>query len=131
MSRTTARRVLWAAALLLIPVPLLALGDAFVPTARLLELGLVVLVTIFVEGSGGVAPQLLALFFSHVLVYAALLWLAAGALTWAIHRTAPAALGTLTGAAVLAGILWTASVPVYDTPFHARLPHATLLEVYR
>ena len=55
MSRKTARRALWAAALFLVPVPLLAFADAFVPTMRVVELALVVLITIFVEGPHGVA----------------------------------------------------------------------------
>jgi len=131
MSRTVARRFLWIAALVLVPVPLLAFAGAVVPTARFVELAVVVLITIFVEGPGGVAPLLLGLFLVHALVYAALLWLAAWGLTWALERAAPAALRVVVWTLVLFGLGWTLSVPVYHTPFHARLPHATLLEVYR
>ena len=130
MPRATARRVLWVAGLLLVPVPLMALADAFVPTARILELGLVVLITILVEGAAGIALLLLALFVGHAVVYAALLWLASWLVTWAIDRVVPTALGATTIVLVVVGVLWTSSMPVYDTPFHSRLPHATLLQVY-
>ena len=49
MSRRTAQRVLWVAALFLVPVPLLTFG-AFVPTMRLLELTTVILVSSTPQG---------------------------------------------------------------------------------
>jgi len=130
MSRRTAQRVLWVAALFLVPVPLLTFG-AFVPTMRLLELTTVILVTVLVEGAHGVALLLLALFGAHTLVFALLLWLAARLLAGLLERTAPAAIGVVTVALVAVGLVATIGVPVYDSPFHARLPHTTLLEVYQ
>ncbi|MDG2307250.1 MAG: hypothetical protein P8R42_21910 [Candidatus Binatia bacterium] len=131
MSRTTARRALWTAALFLAPVPLLAFADAFVPTMRVVELALVVAITIFVEGSHGVALLLLGLLAAHIVVYGLLLWLGARVLAASIERAAPAALGGITLALIGAGLLVTIAFPVYDSPFHARLPHTSLLEVYQ
>ena len=130
MSRKTARRVLWVAALLLVPVPLLAIAEAFVPVARIFELGLVVLITILVEGPGGVAPILLTIFLVHAVVDAAVLWGVAWLLTWGLERVAPAALGPVVLALVVAGCVWGAALPIYHTPFHAQVADATLLEIY-
>lgn len=131
MSRTNAQRALWIAALFLAPVPLLAFADAFVPTMRIVELALVVLITIFIEGAHGVALLLLGLLAAHVVVYALILWLGARIVTAGIERAAPAALGSIIVALVGVGLLMTIAYPVYDSPFHAFLPHTTLLEVYR
>jgi hypothetical protein len=131
MSRKTARRALWAAALFLVPVPLLAFADAFVPTMRVVELALVVLITIFVEGPHGVALLLLGLLAAHIVVYGLLLWLGTRIVAGSIERFAPGALAGITLALIGGGLLVTIAFPVYDSPFHARLPHTTLLEVYR
>lgn len=130
MSRRTAQRVLWIAFLFLVPVPLLTFG-AFVPTMRLLELTTVIVITIVVEGGHGVALLLLGLFAAHTLVFALLLWIAARILAGLLERIAPAAIGVVTLALVASGLVAAVAVPVYDSPFHARLPHTTLLEVYQ
>ncbi len=130
MSRTRARRILFVAGLLLVPVPLFGLADAFVPTTRLAELALVVAVTIAAEGAGGVAALLFGLFAVHVLVWALALWCAAWLLSWTLARLGPLALGRITVAAVLIGVIGASLFRIYDTPFHATLPHATLLELY-
>ncbi len=131
MRRKTAQRALWVAALFLVPVPVLAFAEAFIPTMRIFELTLVVLITIVVEGAHGVALLLLGFFAGHALVYAAILWLAARVVTSLLERLSPAALGPATVALVTLGLLTAIALPIYDTPFHARLPHAGLLEVYR
>ncbi len=131
MTQKTAQRLLWGAALFLVPVPLMAFADAFVPTMRLLELTMVIVITVVVEGAHGVSLLLLGLFAAHTLVYAALLWFAARALTGVVERLAPAALGPTTAVVVIVGLIVALAMPVYDTPFHAHVPHASLVEVYR
>lgn len=131
MQEKTARRLLWAAALFLVPVPLaLFIGDPFVPAMRYLELALVVLITIFVEGLHGMAGPIFGLLGAHVLLYIGLFWLVAWVVARGLARLVPSALGPATLAIVALGIAVTATVPVYDSPFHARLPETTLLEVY-
>lgn len=130
MSAKTARRILWVAALFLVPVPLMAFTDAFVPTMRLLQLTSVILIVILAEGAHGVAALLFGLFALHTVLYAALLWLAARLLTGLLERLAPAALGWVTIALVALGLAIAVSSDIYDSPFHARLPHTSLLEVY-
>ena len=131
VSRTAAQRVLWGAGLILVPFPLLAFADAFVPTLRMLELALIILVAIVVEGAHGVAGLLFGLFFAHAVVYAGVLWLGTQLLTRALARWFPRALAPATGALVILSLVVAVAFPVYETPFHAHLPHANLLEVYR
>ena len=125
------RRALWIASLLLVPVPLWVFAEAFVPTARLLELGTVVLITIAVEGPAGVAPLVLALFFGHAAVYTALLWVCSWIFCATIDRIYRPALTPLCTILILGGIVWALSSPVYTTPFHPDLPRSTLWEVYQ
>lgn len=131
MSRPAAQRILWAAGLVLVPFPLLAFADAFVPALRMLELSLIILIAIVVEGAHGVASLLFGLFFAHALVYAGVLWLGTQLLSRILARWFPRALAPATGVLVALGVVVALAFPVYDTPFHAHLPHANLLEVYR
>lgn len=131
LSPVHARRLLWIAALLLVPVPLLIFTEAFVPTARLLELAGVVLITIFVEGSAGAAPAILGMFLVHALVYAILLWVACWLVTAAVARVAPRALGWVTFGLIAAAVTAGIATPLYHTPFQARTPYSTLFEVYQ
>lgn len=127
----TPRRILWIASLFLVPVPLWIFAMALVPTARLVELAIIVLITIAVEGPGGVGPLILALFLGHAALYAILLWMATWLLCMIVDKIYRPALGPLCALLILGAVLWSLSLPVYTTPFHANLPHSTLWEVYQ
>ena len=126
LSAAAARRLLWLLAVLALPVPILLLGPGHVPAAQIAELGAAALAFGIAESLRGVVGLTAAVFLGQALLYAGVLWVVAGILA---RR-----LGRLRGAAVaLAALLAVAAcwAPVYRTPYHATLAHATLLEVYR
>jgi hypothetical protein len=126
MSVVAVRRVLWIALVLALPAPILLLGPGFVPPAHLAQLGGAALAFGLAESLRGVVGLTALIFLGQALLYAAALW--------ALARLVARRLGRARGAALaLAALLVAAAcvVPVYHTPYHARLPRATLLEIYR
>lgn len=126
MNAVHAERALWLLAVAALPVPILLLGPGHVPPAQLAELGAAALAFGLAESLRGVVGWTAAIFLGQALLYALALW-------W-IARALARRLGRLRSAAVaLAAVLAVAAclVPVYRTPYHSHLPHATLLEVYR
>jgi hypothetical protein len=131
MSPRGVRRLLWLAAILLVPVPLIGLGSGWVPTAHLFELALLTLGFGLIESMQGVTLALLASFLIPALFYVALLW----PLAWGVARVlAPLAPLTRFRAALLIVMLgagYAIARPVYETPFSSHSAHSTLLGVYR
>jgi hypothetical protein len=127
MSPHAARRLLWLAALLIVPLPMLVF-DAVVPVARYLLLAGLCVGMVIAEGPGGVVWQLAALFVSHALVYAALLYLLAWAIARALARTSARARAAAVAVAVAACLVWAIATQPYVTPF-GRAAHANLLGV--
>ncbi len=130
MSPRGVRRLLWLAAIFLVPVPLIGVASGWAPTAYLLELAGLTLAFGVVESLQGVTLALLASFGVPALLYVALLW----PLAWLVARliTPLAPLTRLRAALliVMLGAGYATVRPVYDTPFSNRSPRATLLEVY-
>ena len=130
MSPRAVRWLLFLAALVAVPLPILAFGPGLVPAAHQLELGLLALAFGAVESTQGVTLLLAAAFLVPGLVYAALLWLAASLLARALAKL-PAT--TRTRAAlllVMLGIGLAAAEPIYETPFSSRSARSSLLGVY-
>jgi hypothetical protein len=130
VSPSGVRRLLFAAAVLVVPLPILAFGPGSVPAAHQLELGLLALAFGTVESIQGVTLLLAAAFLVPGLVYAALLWVAAWILARALAKL-PAT--TRTRAAlllVMLGVAFAVAEPVYETPFSSRSARSTLLGVY-
>lgn len=130
MSPRNVRRVLWLAAIVLVPVPLIGLGSGLAPTAHLLEIAALILAFGVIESMHGVTLQLLASFLIPALLYVALLW----PLAWGVARIlTPLAPLTRLRATLLIVMLcggYAAARPVYDTPFSSRSERSTLLGVY-
>jgi hypothetical protein len=125
------RWLLFVAALLAVPLPILVLGPGLVPAGHQLELGLLALAFGALESTQGMTLVLAAAFLVPALVQAALLWLAASLLARVLAKL-PAL--TRTRAALLLVMLGLglASVePIYVTPFSSRSARSTLLGVYR
>lgn len=121
-----ARGALWLCAVAALPVPILLLGPGWVPAAQIAELGAAALAFGLAESLRGVVGLTALIFLGQALLYALALWLVAG---FAARR-----LGRLRAAAVAAAaalVVVACLVPVYQTPYHATLARATLLEVYR
>ena len=116
MTPRAIRLVLWLAALVLVPLPLLRFG-AFAPVAHYAVLAGVCVALAIAEGAGGILPTLLVLFLAHVLVYALALWLAAVALSRTLARLPSRARGAVVLGAVAVGGAWALLADPYVTPF--------------
>lgn len=121
-----ARRVLWLAAILLVPVPYWAIEVERAPVARLVLLAAVTGATAIVE-PGGVGSLV-----GGALVAQALLWL----VVWAVVarlvvRLLPAARRGPAVALIVAALLVVSLLPVYHTPFARTGPRANLLGIFR
>jgi hypothetical protein len=130
VSPRAVRRLLWIAAVFVVPLPILALGPGLVPAAHQLELGLLALAFGVVESMLGVTLVLAVAFLVPGLIYAGLLWLAAWLLARALAKL-PAT--TRTRAAlllVMLGVGFALAGPVYQTPFSSRSARSSLLGVY-
>ena len=114
VNRVTAQRVLWSAALLLLPVPYLILVDGSVPVVRLVLLATIAAsYAAFVDGSG-VAWLMVALLAVQAVVFAVALavvvrttvrWIPAPALRWSVWSL------------VAVGFAVAMLFDVYQTPF--------------
>jgi hypothetical protein len=122
-----ARRLLWIAALLLVPLPMLQFG-AQVPVAQYLLLAGVCAALALFEGGGGILAILLALFLAHALVYALGLWAVAALAARLLGRLSPRARAAVTALVVLAGTAVALAGRPYVTPFD-RTPRGNLLSV--
>jgi hypothetical protein len=129
MSPRAARRVLWLAALLLVPAPMLVFG-AWVPVAHYLLLAALCVGMRIAEGPGGVVWELTALLLAHALVYSALLYAGAWASARALGRVSPRARAALVAIAVTGCAVWAIAAQPYVTPF-GRTARANLVAVLR
>jgi hypothetical protein len=130
MSPRSVRRLLWVAALFVVPLPILAFGPGRVPAAHQLELGLLALAFGALESAEGVTLTLAGIFLATGLAQAALLWLPAWLAARVLARLPPL---TRTRAAVLLVLLGVGLAlvePIYETPFSARSARSSLLGVY-
>ncbi len=116
MSRRAARRLLWVAAALLLPLPYLVTAEGAVPIVRFVMLGSITAAySALVDGSG-VAWVFTALMLGHALVYALVLWAAAAL----VARVVPTRVrGVLVAALVGAGVAGAFAFEPYHTPFAA------------
>jgi hypothetical protein len=126
MSARRFRRALFAIAFVAAPVPIVLLGPGHVPPAQLAELGAAALVFGLAESLRGVVGLTALIFLAEALVYGVALWLVAGLAARTLGRWR----GPVLAIAVLLALV-ACAVPVYRTPYHARQPEVTLLEVYR
>lgn len=132
MGTRAAGALLFVAALLCVPFPMLGLEGSLVPVARYLQLAVVSLALLLREGPQGVVGILVALLAGHALFYASAL----AAATWLLARFGLARLsarGRVLAAAVgvAALVAATGSLHLYDTQFHHTSAHARLFELYR
>ena len=123
----SARRLLWLGFLLVVPVPVLVVAQGHVPALRLLFMGGVTLAVMLLESARGAAGLLALFLIAQFAVYAALMWLAA----WAVTRLAGRRRLPVT-IAILAALLAVALTrPIYRCPFLPDASRVSLLGVYR
>jgi hypothetical protein len=130
LSPRATRRLLWLAALAIVPLPMVQFHE-LAPVTRYLLLAGVVAGLMWTEGTGTIPWLFFALMVGHALVYAGLLWVAAWGLTRLLHAAAPRRAGALALLLVAAGVALTLAFDVYRTPFAADSLHANLWTVLR
>jgi hypothetical protein len=130
MSSRATRRLLWIAALAIVPLPMLQFHE-LAPVTRYLLLAGVVAGLMWTEGTGTIPWIFFGLMLGHALVYAGLLWTAAWALARGLRALAPSRAGALALLLVAAGVILTLAFDVYRTPFAAESLHANLWTVLR
>ena len=120
MSVGSVRLWLWLALAVALPVPIWLLGPGSVPALHLFELGAAAIAFGWAESFHGVVGLTALVFLSQAVVYAALLYAVAAAITRML-RGFPGLL------LALAALLVTTAcfVPVYHSPYHARAAQVT------
>lgn len=122
LSRPAVRRILWAAAALLLPLPYLTLAQGAVPVVRYALLaGIVGAYGVGMRGDG-VAWLIFAMLLAHALLYAALLAVAARLAARLLPDPTPAR-AVAAGLVLVFGI--ALALPIYHTPFDDQHAHTT------
>lgn len=122
--------LLWLAALVLIPFPMLQFG-AFVPVVRYALLGGVTFGLIATEGGGEIPYIFLALMLGHALVYAGALWLAAAVVSRRLWAATPRNAGRIVVAGAVLGVAIALVTEPYVTPYSAISLHSNLWVVFQ
>lgn len=115
MSAKAARRVLWAALLLALPVPYWVLEGGRVPTIWLLEVAGYSLAALMAEG-GSIVALISGLFVAEAILAVFTLRVGAGLLASTIERRIAPERRTLAVALITGGLLAGALLPIYATP---------------
>ena len=131
MTFRTSRRIIWAALVLMLPVPVFA-GPitAFIPVVRVAMLGAICASVLLVEGSGGVVDLFTLLLFGQALAYLLASWLVAALLARLLARIASHHLAAATLGLVLTGLVLTLSLDLYGTPFRLESSRSNLLAIF-
>jgi hypothetical protein len=131
MSVRAAHWALWLAAALMLPVPILLFGPGWVPTLRLLLLGVVSVAFMAIENANGAVGALAVVLLGQALLYLGLLWVGTWLAARALGLLPPRAVAVVTLAAIAAGVALATAVEIYQTPFAADSAHASLLGILR
>ena len=131
MSTRASRRMLWIAAALLVPLPVLFPGPGLVPAARFLMLGGASLAVMLFESSRGAVIPLAALLLLQGVAWLSALWLGAALAARLLARLPSHARLWVTLVLVAAGLVVGATTEIYHTPFAAEAARGNLLHVYR
>jgi hypothetical protein len=130
MSTRGARRIVWLALVVGLPVPLALVGRGWMPAGAMVELAVATLAVGLRERLDGVLPTLVAVLLLQATVWAVVCWLGATIVVRGLVAVAPRSLGRATVALVVLAALLASAVPIYRSPFHATRAHQTLVEVY-
>lgn len=131
MSTRVAAWILFAAAFLSVPLPMLGLPGSLVPAARYLELGAVLVALLAREGPGGMVGVIAGLLLAHALVYGLALGLATRFVAAPLLARLQASARGAVALGLALGLLALASTAhLYDSQFHDTSAHARLLELY-
>ena len=118
----------------MVPLPLVGVETAWVPTARMILLAAVTTLVTAVEGTGGVGPMMAGLFWGQALLWSAICWGFGWGFARALAVARPAfrqRIAFLLAVAVAVAAAIAVLVPIYTTPYSANSARSTLLQVYR
>ncbi len=128
MTTRRARRLLWGAALLLVPLPYFVMVHGHVPVVRMGLLGCITIAYAGAVDGSGVAWPMAALLWAHALTYGVLLWGAAALLA----RFVPArARSPFVWFAVGSGAFLALYFEIYHTPFAAESARSNWLGLFQ
>ena len=131
MSTRIAGWLVFVAAFVSLPLPMLGLAGSLVPAARYLELGTVLLVLLAREGAGGMVGVIAGLLLAHAAVYGLALGLVTRLVAVPLLARLPASARGAVALGVAVGLLVVASTAhLYDSQFHDTSAHARLLDLY-
>jgi hypothetical protein len=130
MSIAAARRILWLAAVFVVPLPFFLVETGLVPAARVLMLAAVTVAVIITEGSLGAVGIAAALLIGQGLLYLAILWMLTGLLLRPLRRRSSRTVAVITATLVVVAIVCASMFEIYHTPFRTESLQASLLEVY-
>lgn len=129
MTSRTARRLLFAVALLTLPVPFYLGELEHAPVVRLLFLSGLLGAVALAEG-GRTLPLLAGLGILQTVLYAGLLWIFAAGLSWLSGVLRPAALRGALIFSLLAALLLVSLFEIYDTPLSSTRPRSNLVHLF-
>lgn len=129
MSGRTARRLLFAAALITLPVPFYLGATELSPVVRLAFLSSLLSAVALAEG-GTTLALLAALGVVQTLLYALLLWAFATLLAWLLGVLRPAALRGVLVTSLAIALLAMSLLPIYQTPLSSTRPRSNLVHLF-
>ena len=114
------------------PLPLIGLDGSEIPVLRFVQLASWITILIVLEGAGGMVGVLFALLWTHALVYGVLLYVVATFFAAQLRSRLPGRAGNGVLVGVVIGVVaWGFYARPYDSLFHHRDAHASLLDIYR
>lgn len=123
LTRRTARRIVWLAAALLLPLPYLALAEGTAPVAGYVFLaGIAGTYALGVAGTSTVSWIVFALLLLHAVGYGLLLAVGARLVVRRLREPIPA---WPIGAGIVVAFALALAVPIYHTPFDDAVAYAT------
>lgn len=130
MSQRNARRLLWLAALIALPVPWFLGAVELSPVVRLGFFTSLLSAVLVAEGGRKLA-MLVGLGVAETLLYAALLWLGASLLARAIARLAPPAARNAVVALIVLGLFAASLSQIYQTSLSSTQPRSSVLQLFQ
>jgi hypothetical protein len=129
VTRTTIQRVLWIAALLLLPIPFYLGEPEQAPVLRLVFLTGLLCAVMLAEG-GGTLAVLVGLGVLQALLWGGALSLLAALMARTLERVHAPALRTAVVAAIALGLVAASLTELYDTPLSSTRPRSSLLQIF-
>jgi len=130
MSPRNCRRLLWAASVLLMPVPFYLIEAGFAPVARIVLLTIVTGSIVVVEGTRGAVGVAAAMMALHAVAYLLVLWAICGLIVRGFAAVSARHLTAITLSTIALATLLAATTNLYETPFRRDALRSNLFHVF-